>query len=40
MLKQSIHPRLQMNFAIENYSKKKKKTLQLKINYFNKKQII
>lgn len=25
MLKQSIHPRLQMNFAIENYSKKKKK---------------
>ena len=38
MLKQSIHPRLQMNFAIENYSKKKK--MQLKINYFNKKQIL
>ena len=25
MLKQSIHPRLQMNFAIENSSPKKKK---------------
>lgn len=31
MLKQSIHPRLQMNFAIENYSKKKKNAIENKL---------